>query len=110
MAETPRYRLDFVVPERHDIAEDYSSPALPASQPPRNETLDRLRAALATDPRWERSMLAPWRPVSERRQHLIVWIDLTWPESEMAIRDAVSAIVDAILPGVELVEMVRNPF
>jgi hypothetical protein len=109
VAETPRYRLDFVVPERHDIAEDYGSPTLPASQPSRNETLDRLRAVLATDPRWERSMLAPWRPVSER-QHLVVWIDLTRPESEMAIRDAVSAIVEFILPGVELVEMVKNPF
>ena len=108
MAETPRYRLDFVVPERHDIAEDYGSPTPSASQPARNETLDRLRAALATDPRWERSMLAPWRPVRER-QHLIVWIDLTRPGSEVVIRDAVAAIVEAVLPGAELMEMVKNP-
>ena len=53
-------------------------------------------------------MLAPWRPFGER-QHLVVWIDLTRPESEIVIRDAVSAVVDAVLPGAELVEMVKNP-
>nr|MBA2599306.1 hypothetical protein [Actinomycetota bacterium] len=74
MADNLRYRLDFVVPERHDIAEEHDSPV-------HNETLDGLRAALATDPRWERSMLAPWRPFGDV-QHLIVWIDLGRPGSE----------------------------
>ena len=56
MADIPlRYRLDFVVSQRYDITEAHESPV-------RNETLDRLRAALALDPRWMRSMLAPYAP------------------------------------------------
>jgi hypothetical protein len=107
--DTPRYRLDFVVPENHDIAEEHFGVALRVTPPPRNETLDRLRASLAEDPRWERSMLAPWRPFGQQ-QHLIVWIDFADPESETVVRDAVSGIVNAFLPGVSLVEMVKNPF
>jgi hypothetical protein len=109
VVETPRYRLDFVVPENHDIAEEHFGLEVPVTPPPRNETLDRLRAALADDPRWERSMLAPWRPFGQQ-QHLIVWIDLTQPESEIVVRDAVSGIVNDFLPGVTLAEMVKNPF
>ena len=97
-----RYRLDFVVPERHDIAEAHDSPV-------RNETLDRVRAALALDPRWERSMLAPWRPLGQA-QHLIVWIDLAEPGSEPEIAIVVSGIVNDFLPGSTLIEMVENPF
>jgi hypothetical protein len=107
VAETPRYRLDFLVPEIHDIAEDHAGIDAPAP-PPRNPTLDRLRAALAEDRRWERSMLAPWKPFGQY-QHLIVWIDLTQPESEEVIRDAVTGIVNCYLPGVRLAEMVKNP-
>ena len=53
-------------------------------------------------------MLAPWRPFGQH-QHLIVWIDLTQPESERVIRDAVTGIVNDHLPGVTLAEMVENP-
>jgi hypothetical protein len=53
-------------------------------------------------------MLAPWRPFGDE-QHLIVWIDLTRPESEDIIQDAISGIVDQFLPGVRLLEMVKNP-
>ena len=102
MAAILRYRLDFVVPERHDIAEAHDSPV-------RNETLDRVRAALALDPRWERSMLAPWRPFGEG-QHLIVWIDVPEPGLETAIGAVVSGIVNDFLPGSTLIEMVKNPF
>ena len=51
MADSQRYRLDFAVPSSHDIAEpdDFA----------RNPTLDLIRASLAADPRWDRSMLAP---------------------------------------------------
>jgi hypothetical protein len=42
-------------------------------------------------------------------QHLIVWIDLTQPESEEVIRDAVTGIVNDHLPGVALAAMVENP-
>ena len=108
MAELPRYRLDFLVPEIHDIAEEHAGAQPPATPPPRNPTLDRLRAALAEDPRWTRSMLAPWRPFGQH-QHLIVWIDLTQPESEEVIRDAVTGIVNDYLPGVRLAEMFKNP-
>jgi len=102
VADTLRYRLDFVVPERHEIAEAHDSPA-------RNETLDRVRAALAGDARWERSMLAPWRPVGAA-QHLIVWIDLPQAGSETAIGTVVSRIVNDFLPGSTLTEMVPNPY
>lgn len=71
MAEPLRYRLDFLVPEMHDITEEHAGVAAPVTPPPRNATLDRLRAALAEDPRWQRSMLAPWRPFGQS-QHLIV--------------------------------------
>jgi hypothetical protein len=53
-------------------------------------------------------MLAPWRPFGQP-QHLIVWIDLTKPRSEESIRDAVARLVENFLPGVDLLEMVRNP-
>jgi hypothetical protein len=109
VADTPRYRLDFLVPEIHDISEDHAGIEASLTPPPRNPTLDRLRAALAEDPRWERSMLAPWRPFGQY-QHLIVWIDLTQPESEEAIRDAVTGIVNDFLPGVRLAEMIKEPF
>jgi hypothetical protein len=102
VADTLRYRLDFVVPERHDIAEAHDSLV-------RNETLDRVRAALARDPRWTRSMLAPWRPVGQE-QHLIVWLDLPEEGLETAIATVVSGIVNDFLPGARLAEMVRNPF
>jgi len=108
VTETPRYRLDFLVPEIHDIGEEHTGMEAPVAPPPRNPTLDRLRAALAQDPRWERSMLAPWRPFGQY-QHLIVWINLTGPQSEDVIRDAVTAIVNNFLPGVRLAEMVQNP-
>lgn len=107
MAEPPRYRFDFGVPERYFIAEEHAGIET-ATPPPRNPLLDRVRAALAADPRWERSMLAPWRPFGDK-QHLIVWIDLTRPESEDIIQDAISGIVDQFLPGVRLLEMVKNP-
>ena len=35
--------------------------------------------------------------------------DLTRPESEEVIRDAVTRIVDNFLPGVRLAEMIKNP-
>jgi hypothetical protein len=108
VAELPRYRLDFLVPEIHDIAEEYGGVQAPLTPPPRHPTLDRLRAALAEEPRWTRSMLAPWRPFGQY-QHLLVWIDLTGPESEDVIRDAVTSIVNNFLPGVRLAEMVKNP-
>jgi hypothetical protein len=107
VAELPLYRLDFLVPEIHDIAEEHTGINAPIA-PPRNPTLDRLRASLAEDPRWARSMLAPWRPFGQY-QHLIVWIDLTGPESEDVIREAVHGIVNNFLPGVRLAEMVKNP-
>jgi hypothetical protein len=108
MAETPRYRLDFLIPEIHDIAEEHAGLQPPTAPPPRNPTLDRLRAALVEDSRWTRSMLAPWRPFGQS-QHVIVWIDLTKASSEESIRDAVARLVDHFLPGVELLEMVKNP-
>lgn len=108
MAEPPRYRLDFLVPEIHDVDEEHAGVDAPVTPPPRNATLDRLRAALVEDRRWTRSMLAPWRPFGQH-QHLIVWIDLTQPESEGVIRDAVTGIVNDHLPGVTLAEMVENP-
>lgn len=108
MAEPLRYRLDFLVPEMHDIAEEHAGVAAPVTPPPRNATLDRLRAALAEDPRWQRSMLAPWRPFGQS-QHLIVWIDLTQPGLEEVIQGAVTGIVNNYLPGVTLVEIVKNP-
>jgi hypothetical protein len=76
VADIPRYRFDFLVPEIHVISKDYPGIEEPVTPPPRNPTLDRLRAALAEDPRWERSMLAPWRPFGQC-QHLIVWLDIT---------------------------------
>lgn len=108
MADPLRYRLDFVVPDELDITEEHAGVKPPLDPPPRNPTLDRLRAALAEDPRWKRSMLAPWRPFDEP-QHCIVWIDLTRPEDDAVIRAAVSRIVDTLLPGAWLLEMVKNP-
>jgi hypothetical protein len=96
-----RYRFDFVVPDTHDINE-------PDEASQNNPTLDQVRAALAENARWERSMLAPWRPYGQQ-QHLIIWIDLTKQESEMVIQDAVTDIVRSILPSSDLVEMVKNP-
>ena len=81
--------MDSVVPERHDIAEARDSPV-------RNETLDRVRAALAHGPRWTRSMLAPWRPLSQE-QHLIVRIDVPGPGLDTAIGAVVSEIVNDFL-------------
>jgi hypothetical protein len=107
VAEPPRYRFDFGVLEGYFIAEEHAGIDA-VTPPPRNPILDRLRAALAADPRWERSMLAPWRPFGDE-QHLIIWIDLTQPESEDIIQDAISGIVDQFLPGVRLLEMVKNP-
>jgi hypothetical protein len=108
VVDIPRYRLDFLVPEIHDIAEEHTGIEVPVTPPPRNPTLDRLRAALVEDSRWMHSMLAPWRPFGQY-QHLIVWIDLTRPESEDVIRDAVTEIVNDFLPGVRLAEMIKNP-
>jgi hypothetical protein len=82
VADTPRYRFDFGVPETYFIAEQHAGVEPPVTPPPRNPILDQLRAALADDARWTRSMLAPWRPFGEE-QHLIVWIDLKRPASEM---------------------------
>ena len=42
-------------------------------------------------------------------QHLIVWIDLGQPTSEIVVRDGVSRIVGDILPGARLREIVKNP-
>jgi hypothetical protein len=109
VADILRYRFDFLVPEIHDIGEEHSGIEVPVTPPPRNPTLDRLRGALAEDPRWGRSMLAPWRPFGQY-QHLIVWIDLTPPESEEVIRDVVTGMVNDFLPGVRLAEMTRDPF
>lgn len=53
-------------------------------------------------------MLAPWGPFGQE-QHLIVWVDLTQPRSEIVIRDGVSRIVGDLLPGARLLEMVKNP-
>ena len=106
VVEPPRYRLDFLVPRIHDITEEHAG--VGGRVPPRNPSLDRLRAALSEDPRWVRSMLAPWRPFGQY-QHLIVWIDLARPESKEVIRDAVTGIVDDYVPGVRLVEMVDSP-
>jgi hypothetical protein len=72
VANIPRYRLDFVVSDEHDI--DAGS----------------------------------WRPHGTK-QHLIIWIDTDAPDSEMAIRDAVTESVRSVLPWSELVEMVKNP-
>ena len=108
MAEPLRYRLDFLVPEVHDIAEEHAGVKGPVSPPPRNATLDRLRAALSEDPRWARSMLAPWRPFGQS-QHLIVWIDLTQPASEEVIQAEITGIVNNYLPGATLAEIVKNP-
>jgi hypothetical protein len=96
-----RYRLDFVVPQRYDITEAHDSPV-------RNETLDRLRAALALDTRWPRSMLAPYTPAGGV-QHLVVWVDLPEPRAEAAIGAVVSGIVNDFLPGSTLAEVVKNP-
>lgn len=101
VANIPRYRLDFVVPDEHYIDE-------PGDAGENNPTLDRLRAALAEDPRWERSMLAPWVPHG-KQQHVIVWIETDASGSEMAIRDAVTEMVRGVLPWSELVEIVKNP-
>jgi hypothetical protein len=48
VAEPPQ-GLDLGVPEIHDIAEEHAGAQAPVTPPPRNATLDRLRAALAED-------------------------------------------------------------
>lgn len=98
MPATNRYRLDFVVPDQHDVAEPDSVT--------RNPTLDLIRTILAADDRWERSMLAPFRPYGEG-QHLIVWVDTERP-GKAVIGVAVSEIVREVLPGVTLTEIVQT--
>jgi hypothetical protein len=97
---TPRYRVDFTVPEIHDISEAYEGG--------RNPTLDRLRAALAKDHRWERSMLAPWRPFGEE-QHLIIWLDLAQRADKVILGEQVAKIVGGVLPGVRLDRVELQP-
>ena len=96
MATIPRYRLDFAVPDRHDIAEPDDTA--------RNPKLDHIRAVLADDGRWERSMMAPFRPYGQQ-QRLIVWVD-THDPNRTAIGKAVFEIVDRVLPGVTLTDVV----
>jgi hypothetical protein len=94
-----RYRLDFAVLERHDIGEPGDGP--------RNPTLNRIRAVLAEDSRWKGSMLAPFRRSGSGEQHLIVWVD-TYELNEAVVSEAVSKLVDELLPGVALLQIVRT--
>lgn len=74
----------------------------------RKPILDRLRAELAKDDRWERSMLAPWRPFGEE-QHLIIWLDLAERRDKVILGDQVAVIVGGILPGVTLGRVELQP-
>jgi hypothetical protein len=109
MNESPRYRLDFIVPESYDISEDPPEGEFFSGTPTSNPTLGRLRAAMSTDSRWERSMLAPWKPRGVAGQHLIVWVDLDEEISETVIGDGVYDVVSDAIPGVTLVEVVQTP-
>ena len=93
-----RYQLDFAVPERHDIAEPQDAP--------RNPTLQRLRAALSENPRWVSAMVAPFQRGPASEQHLIVCVD-TEEATKSVVSDAVSEVVDTILPGVGLLYIFR---
>jgi hypothetical protein len=107
MSGSPRYRLDFIVPESYDISEDPAEGEFFTSRPSRNPTLEHLRAAMSADSRWQRSMLAPWKPIAE--QHLIVWVDLDEETPESVISDSVYDVVSEVLPGVTLVAIVQTP-
>ena len=39
-----------------------------------------------------------------------MWVDVTQPVQEIVIRDGISRVVADLLPGVRLLEMVKNPF
>jgi hypothetical protein len=89
----PRYRLDFIVPEGHDISETSAT---------RSPILESLRSALIAAG-WDGSMVAPWRPsTDDDTQHLIVWVDPREPLHEAALGVRVAAVVGDILPGVRL--------
>jgi hypothetical protein len=107
MSGSPRYRLDFIVPESYDISEDPAEGEFFTGTPSRNPTLERLRSAMSADSRWKRSLLAPWKPGAE--QHLIVWVDLDEETAEAVIRDGVYDVVSDVLPGVMLVGIVQTP-
>lgn len=76
------------MPEIHDIGEEHTGMGwrLPHSLGPWTVCGPLSR-------RTSRSMLAPWRPFGQY-QHLIVWIDLTGPESEDVIRYALRGVDD----------------
>jgi hypothetical protein len=107
MSGAPRYRLDFIVPESYDISEDPVQHDLVTGAPARNPTLERLRAAMSSDHRWQRSILAPWKPGTQ--QHLIVWVDLDQETAEAVIGDGVYDVVSEVLPGVMLLGIVQTP-
>lgn len=107
MSGSPRYRLDFMVPESYDISEDPVEGDLFTGAPARNPKLERLRAAMSSDHWWQRSILAPWKPGTQ--QHLIVWVDLDEETAEAVISDGVYDVVSDILPGVMLVGIVQTP-
>lgn len=100
MADSTRYRLDFNVPPSLDV-EERDPHVL-------NPTLNHLRASLAEDGRWERSMLIPWKPYGQQ-QHLIVWVDAREAIEQVVLGNAVHEIVNDLLPGVTLIEVVPVP-
>ena len=101
----PTYRMDFLVRDDLDVTEEPATgEPLFNDNPIPNPTLERLRAALNRDSRWEFSRVTPLRPWGDpHRQHLIVWMDITRTDAEALLRDDVPGIVTDALPGTSLI-------
>jgi hypothetical protein len=104
----PTYRMDFVVPDDLDVAEEPPGEPL-FNDPASNPILEGLRAALRCDSRWELSRLTPLRPWGDpHRQHVIVWMDITRTDAETLLSEDVYGIVVDALPGASLIAFVET--
>ena len=102
--EAPTFRLDFDVPADVNIEEPIpdGKSVFDGERVP-NQTLERIRAELDGDTRWN-AVVAEIRPIGDPRQHLIVWIRLgdnspvAYGRAQLDIR----RIVEEATPGASL--------
>jgi hypothetical protein len=105
----PTYRMDFVVPDDLDVAEEPPTGEPVFNDPIPNPILEGLRVALNHDSRWEFSRVTPLRPWGDpHRQHVIVWVDITRTDAETLLREDVHDLVTDALPGASLIAFIET--
>jgi hypothetical protein len=98
------YRMDFVIPDEVDIAEESTLGEPLFTEPIPHPTLEGLRVALDRDSRWSVTRVTPLQPWGDsERQHLLVWVAIARPDAETVLREGLYDIVTDAIPEASLI-------